>query len=432
MDNLIKISAEAISALKKEGADKASCNVGSSVTHEFNVDGGKFSLFRTLFDKHLVMTAIKDGKKGSVRQNRYDDETVKELAKECLETASSSVADEAWDISELEENKSFEYGEATPDLDKLFMRCRELMDNIAERHPKVLMEQMIVTHKEVNTVYANTNGVLFPEHYGQYEVSLMFSAHDGELSSSFFGSGVITDSLDKPFIECGSVEKDLSDIEKQIVTKPLSEKFEGIMVLTPACLSEFLYYALGSFADGSSLLEGTSPWKDKLGQRVADERISISSSPLDNRIVCGERVTDDGYASENYDIIKNGVLSSFMLSQYVANKTGNKRSLNSANSMIMDNGEKSLDDIISSIKKGIIVGRFSGGQPSSNGDFSGVAKNSFLIEDGKITDALSETMISGNLEAMLNNVYEISENTVTDGMSVLPYASFDGITVSGK
>ena len=100
--------------------------------------------------------------------------------------------------------------------------------------------------------------------------------------------------------------------------------------------------------------------------------------------------------------------------------------------MVMRPGDRSLEEIIASIEKGILVGRFSGGQPSTNGDFSGVAKNSFLIENGKITHAVSETMISGNLADMLQNVVAISRERVADGSSVLPYAAFDGITVSGK
>ena len=54
------------------------------------------------------------------------------------------------------------------------------------------------------------------------------------------------------------------------------------------------------------------------------------------------------------------------------------------------------------------------------------------IENGKITCALSETMISGNLGDLLKNVVAISAEVVCDGTSVLPYAAFGGVTVSGK
>ena len=38
-----------------------------------------------------------------------------------------------------------------------------LMKTIAERHPKILMEQMIVTHSKRERVYKNTNGVCFTQ-----------------------------------------------------------------------------------------------------------------------------------------------------------------------------------------------------------------------------------------------------------------------------
>ncbi len=432
MENLVEISKKALDTLKAEGADKAKCDVGYSVTHEFNVDGGTFSLFRTLFDKHLVLTAIKDAKKGTVRINSYEDDAVKTAAKDCLTTANSSLADEAWDIAPLSENKALTYGAVAPDLEKLFFRCSELMTYIKENHPLVLMEQIIVSHKEISSVHANTNGVLFSEHCGYYSVSLMFSGHEGDASSSFFGSGFIAEDLDSPFCEMASVKKDLLDIEKQIYTETVDDKFVGTMILTPACFNEYISYALDNFVSESSLLEGTSPWKDMLGKQVADPAITVSACPLDVRVVCGEMVTSDGFPAKNYDIIKNGVLNSFMISLYVSNKLGIKRAPNLSQNIIVANGDKSIDEILASVKKGIIVSRFSGGRPSSNGDFSGVAKNSFLVEDGKITKALSETMISGNLADMLNSLVAISKETVCDGMTVMPYAAFFGITVSGK
>lgn len=432
MEQLKKTAQYALAALSTEGAEKAKCDVGYSVTHEFNVDGGEFSLFRTLFDKHLILTAISEGKKGTVRQNRYDDETVRELAKSCLETAKSAVPDEAWDVAPLIENRDFIYGAISSDHEKLFSRCKELMADIKERYPKIIVEQMIVTHKEVKSVHANHNGVVFGEHCGYYEVDLMFSGHEGEKSSSFFGSSFTTYDLDRPFIDCASVAKDLADVEKQIHTEAAEGKFEGVMLLPPSGLSAFLYYLLSNFAADGALLQGTSPWKDSLGQKVADESITLSASPLDDRIVCGERVTEDGFLAENYDIIQNGVLEQFMLSLYVANKTGNKRAPNGSFSLVMAPGGKSLDEIVASIDRGIVVGRFSGGNPSSNGDFSGVAKNSFLIENGKVTKALAETMISGNLADMLKHVVGISREQLGEGSMVLPYAAFGGITVTGK
>ena len=432
MHDLKKIADTALAALKNNGADKAQCSVRFTETHEFNVDGGKFSLFRTLFDNSLSLTAVKDDKKGSVGINRLDDESIAAAAVNCLAIADSGAADPAWAFAEKSENGSFTEGSPEADLDLLFDRTEELMQQIGEQFPLILMEQMIVTHKKRHTVFKNSFGVEYEVLSGNYEIELMFSAHEGEKSSSFFGSGVVTDRLDVPFMELGTIREDLANVSKQLDTQPLEGKFTGVAVFPPSSLGTFIGSALGNFASDGTLLDGTSPWKDSLGKVVADPAITISAAPLDERIVCGERFTGEGFLSENYDIIKDGVLESFMLSGYVANKTGLPRAKNSSYAIVMKPGDTSYADIIASIERGILVGRFSGGEPGTSGDFSGVAKNSFLIENGKITCALSETMISGNLGELLKNVHAISSEVVCDGTTVLPYAAFGGVTVSGK
>ncbi len=432
MHDLKMIADKALAALKDNGADKAQCAVRFTETHEFNVDGGKFSLFRTLFDNSLSLTAVKDDKKGSVGINRLDDESIAAAAVNCLAIADSGAADPAWVFAEKSENGFFTAGAPEADLDLLFDRTEELMRQIGEQFPLILMEQMIVTHKKRHSVFKNSLGVEYETLSGNYEISLMFSAHEGEKSSSFFGSGVITDRLDVPFMELGTIREDLENVSKQLDTQPLEGKFTGVAVFPPSSLGTFIGSALGNFASDGTLLDGTSPWKDCLGKVVADPAITISAAPLDERIVCGERFTGEGFRSENYDIIRDGVLESFMLSGYVANKTGLPRAKNSSYAIVMKPGETPYADIIAGIERGILVGRFSGGEPGTSGDFSGVAKNSFLIENGKITCALSETMISGNLGDLLKNVVAISSEVVCDGATVLPYAAFGGVTVSGK
>ena len=100
--------------------------------------------------------------------------------------------------------------------------------------------------------------------------------------------------------------------------------------------------------------------------------------------------------------------------------------------MVIEGGDTPYADIIRNIEKGIIVGRFSGGEPNAKGDFSGIAKNSFLVENGKITCALRETMINGNLDELFRSIVSISKETTQNGSSVLPSIAFSGIVISGK
>lgn len=432
MEDIKRIAEKTKKTLQGAGAQKAQFTVTEKEKHEFNVDGGEFSLFRTLFDRSLSITAYKDNKKGSAFINQFDDSSINSAVMDCIKSAESGIPDEAYDIAPRQEAETFRDGAYEPDMDLFFQRTRELMKDITERHPKIIMEQMIVSHDKVHSVYQNTNGTEFESFTGSYSVSLMFSAHEGETTTSFFGSGVYTDSLDRPFIELGSLEKDLSDTEAQLTTIPMEGKFEGVIVLTPGSLGGFLGSAVSNFVSDGVILEKTSIWLDKLEKQVADSRITISLCPGDSRIVCGEKYTYDGFRSQDYDLIKDGVLKSFMLSLYVSNKSGFTPAKNSSFSVIIEGGDTSYEDMIKNIKKGLIVGRFSGGQPGVNGDFSGVAKNSFLIEDGKVKGAVSETMINGNLAELLNNLVAISRETTADGTTVLPYMAFDKVVISGK
>ena len=100
--------------------------------------------------------------------------------------------------------------------------------------------------------------------------------------------------------------------------------------------------------------------------------------------------------------------------------------------MVIPAGDKSISEIISGIDKGLVVSRISGGNPASSGDFSMVAKNSFIIENGKVGESVSEVMINGNLAGLLNNIRAISREKEPDGGTSLPWIAFDGVTISGK
>jgi len=433
MKDLKIVAASGLEALKNMGAQSASVSATYSETREFNVDGGEFSLFRTLFDNSLVLTAIKDAKKGTAQVNHFDDEAIAGAAADCIAAADASEPDEAWEFAPGEGERSFTEGAYEPDLDLLFERCRELMADIAAQHPSILMEQMIVKHKKIETVFATSNGSVFTEKGGYYNISLMYSAHEGDKSSSFFGSDMSTVDLSVPFIQLGSIKRDLGDVEKQIYPKPVEGKFEGTVVFTPGCFMEAVYYALASFTDGSTILDGTSLWKDKLGEKVASDCLTVSLVPHREGAIRGDNWTGDGYLTEDCDIIKDGVLQCFLMNKYFANKTGHERTKNmDIGCMVIPAGDKSIDEIISGIEKGLLVSRISGGNPSASGDFSMVAKNSFIIENGKVGEAVSEVMINGNLAEILCNVRAISSETETDGGYLMPWGAFDGVTISGK
>jgi PmbA protein len=295
------------------------------------------------------------------------------------------------------------------------------------------MEQMITQHETSRRIYKNTAGVVCRTESGCCDFSLMYSAHEGEKSTSFFGSDVRLAAPDRRVIDCAFIDRELTAVENQLDPQPLSGKFTGTAVLAPGALAELVLYTVDdNFVSDVPLIDGTSIWKDKLGQQVADGRFSLSFAPRADDVVVGGHVTGEGFRAEDFDLIRDGKLVSFHLSQYGANKTGGVRAGNDGWNPRIPAGDKTLDEIIAGIEHGVLVMRFSGGAPSVSGEFSGVAKNSFLIENGKLAGALSETMISGSVPDMLTNLRAISREVLHDGVTSLPYVAFDGVTVSGK
>lgn len=432
MEDLRIISDKTRDALLSGGAKMAQYTVSQTETLEFNVSSGEFSLLRTLYDNSLSIVAYVDNRMGHASGNKFDDASIAAKVADCLASAKSGTEDSAYAIAPKQENACFHDGAYEPDTDRLFARTREFMDDIARNYPKVLVTEMMVSHVKRHSLYRNTNGTEFETQKGYYEIGVEFAGHDEDATTSFCFEEITVGDLDTPFLELGNLKKAFADAEAQLTTIPLTGKFEGTLILTPGSLSSFLYSIAELFVSDAAVLEKTSPWLDKLHEKVADPRISISIDPFHPCIVCGERYTDDGFASESFDLIKDGTLRSFLISLYVANKSGLPRAKATAPSLVMAGGDTSYEDMIKNTDRGIILGRFSGGNPSINGDFSGVAKNSFLVENGKVVGCVNEVMVSGNLADLLNNLITLSRETVANGSCVLPYAAFDHVTISGK
>ena len=433
MKQLKEWAAFALQEAKNQGADFAQVMVSTSEKKEFNIESGQFTLMRTLLGSSLSLSVFQNQCHGSVAINRLDQEAIREAARNAVAAAAGSMPDEAWEIDQSGRQETFTCGAVEADLDKLFARTKELLEHTKERHPGLMVEQSVTDHNQGKTVYMNTYGTTYEKVAGDYDFYIGYIAHGEGTSSHIFGSGVCLDNLDTPIIDCERVEQQMAAVERQASPVPFEGKTTGTVLFTPGCLTDVVVGTiLGQFVSDGSLIEGTSPWKDKLGQQVADSRFSLRIAPSDPRMVCGQNFTGEGYLSEDFDIIRNGVLKHFYLSQYGANKTGQKRGGCTSSAYVCAPGEEALEDIIAGIEDGIYIGRFSGGQPGANGEFSGIAKNSFRIRNGKVCEALAETMISANLLDMLQNLRAVSRETADDGRISMPFMAFDGITISGK
>ena len=98
--------------------------------------------------------------------------------------------------------------------------------------------------------------------------------------------------------------------------------------------------------------------------------------------------------------------------------------------IIVKQGREKLDSIVKDIKKGMLVTRFSGNVSAVSGDFSGVVKGGFIIEDGEKKHAVKETLIGGNIYRNLNDVQAISKERKMVGTMLLPYLCVQNVSIT--
>ena len=418
-----------LDSIKKAGADKAACSLSMSEKKELNVEIGEMTLFRTTFNNNLGISVIKDQKKGSTLINKIDKESIDSAIELVMNMAKGSQPDEAYDIAMNQPSQSFSKGDESANLDKMYKSLEEFVEYVKSTYPKIKLEAAIMDFNHAKSFFQNSNGVDFEIREGMYGFSPMFLSKDDKNTSSFNGTGFSALKIEKPLQEYGTIDTLLRQSVEQLQTQKIKEKFKGQILVTPDCVGDFLSFIISDISDGK-MVSGNSLYKDKLNQKIANSKLSFHSHPRSKEIADGYFITSDGYVAEDSTIIDKGVLKTHLLGIYGSNKLGKNRAVNDGGAYIVDAGEKLHDEIIKGIRQGVLLARFSGGYPASNGDFSGVAKNSYLIENGEIKYPISETMVSGNVREMFENLDEVSSDQIDFGAGILPWISFNGITIS--
>jgi PmbA protein len=416
-----------LDALLRRGFQKARVRLVASDQHEVQAELGHTNLLRTTHNTEMGLLGIVDDKQGGVMLNNVGDDGLADAVENLWAVANGSRADAANDIAPLQPKKTFVTGPAAPDLDRMYERVAEVLGHAKTRYPTLRMGTTAISYRFVRSLFLNSNGVDFDTARNTYHASMMFASREGTDVSSFNGTGMTLADLERPLASVATTDELMRQSTEQIRTRKVPRKFTGDLVITPDCTTDFLGFLLSSIGN-QALISGTSVYKDSLGQRVASDVLTLHSRPRD--LVGGYCVTGDGYEAQNATIVERGILKSFLLDQYGARKTGLARAVTAGGAWVVDAGTTPLDAIIKDVKAGVLIARYSGGRPNDKGDFSGIAKNSYYIEDGAIAYPISETMVSGNLASLLTNIVAISSERADFGSGIFPWIRVGGIGIS--
>jgi TldD protein len=219
-----------------------------------------------------------------------------------------------------------------------------------------------------------------------------------------------------------------------------------------------LHEAVGHGLEGDFNRKKTSAFAGLLGERVAAPGVTV----VDDGTITGRRgsltIDDEGTPTSRTVLIEDGILKGYMQDRQNARlmgvaPTGNGRRQSYANSVMprmtntyMLGGDKTPEEIIASVPKGIYAVNFGGGQVDiTSGKFVFSCTEAYLIENGKVGAPIKGATLIGNGPVAMTHVTMIGNDMKLDtgigtcgknGQSVpvgvgQPTLRMEGLTVGG-
>jgi len=257
-------------------------------------------------------------------------------------------------------------------------------------------------------------------------------------------------------LQMSEIEKWVKIAKDQLVAEePKTEK--TTIIFSPSTVLDGLGSVLDLHTSGSAKVNDVS--KFSKDEKVGSEKLTVISDGLYPFGLMTSSFDDEGVPQKKTALIENGVFKNFVYDQFYALKdnvesTGNglRQSdvfyaidgkfgglpSNQISNFHVKPGKKSLDQMISEIKNGMLVEQFSWMNPnSSTGNFSSEIRAGYYIENGEITKPIKGGLVSGNWLEMIKNIFEVSnESQITSGGTLLagicPYIGFENVQVAGK
>lgn len=205
--------------------------------------------------------------------------------------------------------------------------------------------------------------------------------------------------------------------------------------------------AFSTVFSGQSAMKKLTLLTDKIDQAVFGKNINIIDDPFNARAIVKQPFDDEAVPCQTKYIVENGVFKGFMHDLASANffnttPTGNGFKAGVAGTvgvaptnLYLEPGDKTLDELVATIDKGILVTNVSGlhaGLNPISGAFN-VQASGFEIENGKLSRPVTLFVVSSNFYELLNNIEEIGSDIEDTFLSVAaPSVKINKVMISGK
>jgi PmbA protein len=222
-------------------------------------------------------------------------------------------------------------------------------------------------------------------------------------------------------------------------------------VLFSPAAAQALILPLAEALNGKEVYRGTSPIKDKVEEKLFDEKITLVDDGTMDGCFGSAPYDDEGVPHRRNVLVEKGVLKSFVYGLKTAAQAGVESTGNAARSLftqpdvsfsnvILQPGRTLLKDIIASIDEGILVESLLGlGMGNTlSGAFSNPLDLAFKIENGEVVGRVKDLSIAGNIYDLLKDVTAVSQETQWNynffyaPYVCAPYVLIPDMNVAGK
>ena len=389
-------------------------------------------------ERGVGIRVIKDNKIGFAFTSNMD--KIAETAKQSIENTKLNKIDENYTFAEVEKVPKIEkvYDKKFNDLslDESIEFLKNTIDTALETGCEVTGAGFSAS--EGRSLLLNSNGVSIEDEGTGFGIGLSVTIQeDGKIATAY-------NSQSSRFFELDgeTLASEVCDLAKSSLdTKPI-ETDDYSVVLDYFAATGLLQTFIGAF-NGENVMRGRSILKDKMGEEIASPELTLTDNSLLEKGMYTAKCDGEGSVSKKTDLIKDGVLNSFLYDIYTANKVGEKTTSNGLRGSYLTtpmiaptNLEFKFSEMkdLEEIDKGVLTTSVLGAHTANpiSGDFSVEASNAFKIENGELTDPINKAMISGNIFEIMKKVEGINSEIKQYGSFIIPKLLVHDLRVVGQ
>ncbi|MCP4545014.1 MAG: TldD/PmbA family protein [bacterium] len=436
IDKLKRNATAMLAQAEKLGADEAEVRATHNVSARVTWEKGDFSISVLNTKSEIELEVHKDQRKGTASTNEEGDSAHADAAQRALTLAKYSLEDQYLCLpkSQAPEELPGRFDPAVATLPPA--RLHELAALFlaeAKREKRLAIDGAHVEAEVTHEVIANSDGLQVSDAETQLSWVVMGMGKTETEVTSFdylYGINWGVDGVEDRLRDCG---RELGERVVGCLGPRKGESYKGAVLLSPGTLGDLLINPMQFHISGRQIMDGKSRWDKSLGKLVSSSNLTLVDNPRNLQLSGATPYDAEGVSASRKHVIKDGVLELHMDSTYSARRrgtvsTGHAGGLHAIEIMP---GGKSPDELLAAADKLVVVDRFSGNLDPITGDFSGIAKCSHYYRNGQYQHPLTETMIAGNFFEMLQNIIDLSDQSLPwCNQYQVPWILVDGISVS--